>query len=391
MNPLFMILVALLSMSLVAALGLYFLIRSRNLHCWIHSYALPAEPAPKPNSDDVLDVFIAICDHWEPECYGASREQAEYRVSRWREEYPGLFEQFRDVNGRPPQYSFFFPQDEYRPEYLDGIRPLCEAGFGEVEVHLHHHDDTPEQFREKLEVFRERLYHRHGLLRKDPRTGNIVYGFIHGNWALCNSRPDGEYCGVDQELNILRETGCYADLTLPSAPSETQTSTINSIYYARDLAGQRKSHDRGLRSRVGQTAPEEHLLMIQGPLTLDWQSRKYGLMPRIENGDLHGGRCGTARRMQLWIDCGVIVAGQPNWRFVKLHTHGCKNENIDTLLGAPMQRFYRELEQMSKENHNLRFHFVTAWEMAQRVHQAEQGASQPVLDQAMSAHVNTSV
>ncbi len=359
------------------AVGLALLIRARNMQYWIRSYAVPKEHKPAIHPDDVIDVFIAICDHWEPECYGASQETANHRVSRWREEYPRLFEQFRDVNGRPPQYTFFFPQDEYRPEYLDGIKPLCEAGFGDVDVHLHHHDDTPEQLREKLNSFRETLYHRHGLLRKDPVTGEIVYGFIHGNWSLCNSRPDGACCGVDQELTILMETGCYADFTLPSAPSATQTSTINSIYYAKDRPRQRKSHDTGIRSRVGIHPPEDHLLMIQGPLTLDWKSRKYGLIPRIENGDLHGNRPGTAERMKLWLNAGVTVAGQPNWRFVKLHAHGCKNENIDTMLGEPMQQFYRELESMSQENSKLRFHFVTAWEMSQFVHQAELGYAVP--------------
>ncbi len=361
----------------ISVIGLTLLIRARNMQYWIRSYAIPKESTPPIHSDDVVDVFIAICDHWEPECYGASREKAQNRVSRWCNEYQQLFEQFRDVDGRPPQYTFFFPQDEYRPEYLDGIRPLCEAGFGDVDVHLHHHDDTPEQLRENLESFRETLYHRHGLLRKDPETGEIVYGFIHGNWALCNSRPDGECCGVDQELTILMETGCYADLTLPSAPSPTQTSTINSIYYAQDRPGLRKSHDSGIRACVGQAPPEDHLLMIQGPLTLDWQSRKFGLIPRIENADIHGGRPGSEHRMQLWLNAGVIVEGQPNWRFVKLHTHGCKDENIDTLLGSPMQQFYRDLESMSQENPNLRFHFVTAWEMAQFVRQAERGAAVP--------------
>jgi len=81
--------------------------------------------------------------------------------------------------------------------------------------------------------------------------------------------------------------------------------------------------------------------------------------------------------MQLWLNAGVIIEGQPNWRFVKLHTHGCKDENIDTLLGSPMQQFYRDLENMSQENPNLRFHFVTAWEMAQLVRQAERGAAVP--------------
>lgn len=378
MTPLtWTLLTCLLVLLLVAGIAVYAILRARQMQVWIRGYLFPAISVPVVQEHDEMHVFIAICDHWEPACYGASHEKALHRVSRWRTEYPQAFEQFRDCNDRPPQYSFFFPQDEYRPEYLDGIRPLIDSGFGDVEIHLHHHDDTPSGLQDKLESFRETLYHRHGLLRKDPQTGEIVYGFIHGNWALCNSRPDGFCCGVDQELTILKETGCYADFTMPSAPSPTQTQTINSLYYAQDRPGQRKSHNRGIRTRVGQMPLNDHLLMIQGPLTLDWGSRKFGLIPRIENGDLHGGRPASVRRLKLWIDAGVIVTGVPNWRFVKLHAHGCKDENIDTMLGPPMQQFYRDLQQLAAEQPQVHYHFVTAWEMAQLVHQAERGYAIP--------------
>jgi len=366
---------------LLAGLAIFVLcLRARNMQYWLGSSVFPEERSLDWHPDDPVDVLIAICDHWEPRCYEASDERALERVARWREEYPRLFSSFHDVNGRAPQHTFFFPEDEYRPEYLDGIRPLLDQGFGDVDVHLHHHNDTAEQLREKLEAFRETLYHRHGLLRRDPRTGEIVYGFIHGNWALCNSRPDRCLCGVDAELTVLQETGCYADFTLPSAPSATQTQTINSIYYARDLPGQAKSHNRGIRARVGQAPPGNHLLMIQGPLLLDWGNRRFGVIPRIENGDLHGGRPGSRRRLQLWMKAGVHVAGRPGWRFIKLHTHGCKDENMETLLGAPMQNFHRELAQLHQQHPNFRYHYVTAWEMAQLVHQAEQNSRQSISD-----------
>lgn len=376
------LLLSLAAVLCVGAIAVYGCIRARNLQYWIGSSYFPSEPTPRWSPDDEVDVFIAVCDHWEPRCYGASDALALERVQQWRERYPQAFSEFVDVNGRPPQHTFFFPEDEYRPEYLDGIRPLIDEGFGDVDIHLHHDNDTAEQLREKLEVFRETLFHRHGYLRRDPLTGEIVYGFIHGNWALCNSRPDRCLCGVDQELTILLETGCYADFTLPSAPSPTQTSTINSIYYAKDIPGQAKSHDRGIRARVGATPPADHLLMIQGPLLLDWGNRRLGVVPRIENGDLHGGRPGSLRRLELWMKAGVHVQGRPDWRFVKLHTHGCKDDNIGTMLGPPMQHFHRELAEFHKHHPNFRYHYVTAWEMAQLVHQAERGVKTPQLTRA---------
>ena len=359
-------------LSVAAATGVALLLRARNMQNWIGPYLRTRHHRSMRIADDSGgDVFIAVCDHFEPECYGASHTQARQRVARWVREYPRLFGRFEDVDGRPPQHTFFFPQDEYRPEYLDELAALCADGYGDVDVHLHHDRDTADGLRQKLNDFRDALYERHGLLRFDPRTSRVVYGFIHGNWALCNSRPDGRWCGVDQELTVLLETGCYADFTLPSAPSPTQTRMINSIYYARDLPGCRKSHEHGTLARTGSPAPCDHLLMIQGPLVLDWDQRKFGIVPRIENGDVHAGRPATWQRLQHWLRAGVHVAGRPDWRFVKLHTHGCKDGNIDTWLGPQMQRFHAELAEQAEHDSGLRYHYVTAWEMAQLVHWAE--------------------
>lgn len=365
-----------------------YLLKRRNLQYWLGSYLFPKERPEPVDPQQPVEIFLSICDHWEPLCYGASQELAAHRVQRWVCEYPRLFQEFRDSNGRPPQHTFFYPQDEYLPEHLDEIAQLCAEGYGDVDIHLHHSHDTEEQLREKLEGFRDTLFHKHGLLRRDPVTNEIVYGFIHGNWALCNSRPDGEWCGVDQELTILKQTGCYADFTLPSAPSPCQTKTINSIYYAQDLPGQRKSHNTGVRARVGQTSPDGHLLMIQGPLCLDWNGRRLGMVPRIENSDLTVGRAPTWRRFQMWSDVGVHVAGRPNWKFIKLHTHGCKDGNIDMLLGPEMQAFHRELAEHLRSDSRYRLHYVTAWEMAQLVHMAEAGVQVPTLSASTRFQVN---
>jgi hypothetical protein len=370
------LLAALLTVCGLAAAALSVL-RQRNMQYWIKSYYFPSERAEPVVPDQPIDVFLAICDHWEPQCNGASKAQAMERVRRWVTEYPKAFSGFRDVNGRPPQHTFFFPQEEYQPEYLDQLAQLTAKGFGDVDIHIHHDGDTADQLREKLEKFRDTLFHRHGLLRRDPLTGQIAYGFVHGNWALCNSRPDGRWCGVDQELAILKQTGCYADFTLPSAPTDCQTSMINSIYYAKDVAGQRKSHDTGIRARVGRPPPPDHLLMIQGPLSLDWQARRYGVIPRIENSDLTAGRPPTARRLKQWMDVGVHVAGRPNWKFVKLHTHGCEDRNVDMCMGPEMQAFHTDLARQQRDNSRLRLHYVTAWEMALLVRQAEAGAMTP--------------
>ena len=174
------------------------------------------------------------------------------RVQRWVRDYPRQFGRFHDSDGRTPRHSFFYPVEEYGAEYLDALADLCRAGFGEVEVHLHHDNDTADNLRATLPTaspncWRSATAFYHGAVIMD----NLTYGFVHGNWALCNARPDGRWCGVNNELDVLRETGCYADFTLPSAPHPTQTKKINSIYYASNIPGQPRSHDHGVNVGTG--------------------------------------------------------------------------------------------------------------------------------------------
>lgn len=381
----FLCLAALLSLAFLYVMALCW----RNMHLWLPAYygwkkSKLTNPGPErkfpvsipqPEAEETIDVFLAIGDHYEPQRGNAPTDVALKLVERWQEEYPRLFESFADHEGRPPQHTFFFPQDEYQPEYLDALKPLCEAGFGDVDVHLHHRNDTADQLAEKLEVFRDALFHRHGFLRRDPKTHDIVYGFIHGNWALCNSLPNGDWCGVDQELTVLKQTGCYADFTLPSAPAPAQIEIINSIYYAKDRPGERASHRYGVKAQVGYQPDLDELLMIQGPLLPDWKRPKWGVLPRIENGDVTGGRPGTIDRFESWLDANVTVAGQPNWKFIKLYTHGCTEANIETMLGQETVEFHAQLRDWFAARSNYRLHYVTCWEMAQLVHAAEQGQS----------------
>lgn len=318
-----------------------------------------------------VDILFCIADHFEPARGGASFATQRARVAAWTTHFPGLAAQFRDADGRPPQQTFFYPEEEYHPAHLDDLARLCGDGFGEVEVHLHHDGDTAESLRGKLEVFKARLA-GHGLLCRDRVDQQIKYAFIHGDWALDNSRRDRRMCGVSNELSILKETGCYADFTLPSAPSQAQTRTVNSIYYATDDPDRPKSHDRGVAVAVGRPAGGD-LLCIQGPLALDWQSRKLKILPRLENGSLHGVSPPTANRFRLWVEAGVAVIGRPEWVFVKVYTHGAVEENAAVLLGPAMARFHDEIGRGFNDGRRYRLHYVTAREMANLVHAAEAG------------------
>ncbi|HZL34050.1 MAG TPA: hypothetical protein VFC78_01995 [Tepidisphaeraceae bacterium] len=339
---------------------------------WIRTYARQWRRRGNPPGHAPVHVLLCIADHYEPQLGKPTPQVAAARVESWVSNYPKLFDRFRDADGKPPRHTFFFPVDEYVPEHVDGIAGLCRAGYGEVEIHLHHDNDTSENLRRRLlqdtQMFRE----RHGLLPRDKVTGAPKYGFVHGNWALDNSRPDGRWCGVNNELDVLRETGCYADFTLPSFPSDTQTRKINSIYYAVDDPHKPKSHDWGTDVGAG-GQPADSLLLIQGPLLLDWGRRKWGVVPRVENACIQGNQPPTMRRLDLWLRARVQVASRPDWFFVKLHTHGAPESNQAVVLGEPMVHFHEALARRAADNPQFHYHYVTAREMYNLAKAAEAG------------------
>jgi biofilm PGA synthesis N-glycosyltransferase PgaC len=344
----------------------------RGVDRWLIPYLMQIPRRRLPRANEDVHLLLCIADHYEPRQYWPPAEVSRSRVRRWTEDYPRQFGRFRDSDGRTPRHTFFYPAEEYEAEYLDALADLCRQGFGEVEIHLHHDNDTAENLRRTLLDFKQVLHERHGLLSCHPHTDEPVYGFIHGNWALDNSRPDGRLCGVNNELDILRETGCYADFTLPSAPSPAQTRQINSIYYAVDDPCRPKSHDTGIA--VGSAPmPERGLMLIQGPLLLDWARRKFGLLPRLENACIQGNQPACIGRLDNWLRARVQVPSRPDWFFVKLHTHGAAEENHDVLLGEPMVRFHEELARRAANNPRFHFHYVTAREMYNLAKAAESG------------------
>jgi hypothetical protein len=364
---------------LLLGLAVWREVRRRSMDRWLGSYIMQSGRRRPLRPSEEVHVLLCIADHYEPQWGKPTAEVAARRVDNWVRDYPRLFGHFRDGDGRPPRHSFFFPLEEYEAAHVDGLDELCRQGFGEVEIHLHHDGDTADNLRQRLLAFKELLSARHGQLARHRETGELVYGFIHGDWALDNSRPDGRHCGINNELDILRETGCYADFTLPSAPDPSQTRKINSIYYAVDDPLRPKSHDWGVDVGKG-PAPRDALLMIQGPLILDWRHRKWGLMPHVENSCLQGNQAPTMARLDLWLKARVQVPARPDWFFVKLYTHGAPEENQRVLLGEPMVSFHQALAERARRESHFHYHYVTAREMYNLVRAAEAGWRGTVAD-----------
>jgi len=315
--------------------------------------------------DGTTHILFLICDHYEPRHDAVDAEQPAARVRQWRERYAALQTRCRRAFGHAPLHTWFYPP-HHGSEHLPALAEYQFEGLGEIELHYHHDGDTSETLRRDL---RSTLadYQAWGLLLESGAPPRTSFGFIHGDWALDNS-CNGKYCGVDDELTILQELGCWGDLTMPSA-NECQTRKINSIYYAVDDPRKPKSHDWGADARVGRPDPAG-LFMMQGPLAINWRAPGY---PRIENASLTTENWGRPDRIARWLDCHVHVRGRPEWVFVKLHAHGAVERDFDALLGDKAYEMHRVLNERYNDGLRYRLHYVTAREAYNIAKAAEQG------------------
>jgi len=126
-------------------------LRQKHLGTWMPAYlrqlCRPRWPTTTPARRHLL---FAFCDHFEPLWGGASSDTGYARVKTWEEQYPAMAAEFRDADGRAPRHSFFFPGEQYEPRFLESLGRLVRAGLGEVELHLHHDQDTAENLRRDL-------------------------------------------------------------------------------------------------------------------------------------------------------------------------------------------------------------------------------------------------
>lgn len=324
--------------------------------------------------DPITDVMLAVCDHFEP-FHHTDQAGALRRMEKWQASLPKIMATGVDHDGQTPRHTFFYPVEQYDREVIQALTELCVSTRNEAEIHLHHDKDTAENFCASIERGKEDL-RGHGLLGSDA-AGAPVFGFIHGNWALDDSDPGGHGCGVRGELAMLKQAGCYADLTMPSAPHRTQAPIVNRLYYSRStLDGCSHHHGTRVTALDGSTRAlrekPDHLLLVQGPLMLDWERRKWGVLPRVENSDLGPANPPTVRRLKHWRNARISVQGAEGWCFIKLHTHGAPEKNHPSVIGDARRQFHEELLQLAARE-GFRLHYVSARELVNILHAAEDG------------------
>jgi hypothetical protein len=313
-------------------------------------------------------LIFVIANHFEPgwDARGIILDlpTQQARLEDWCKQAEAIGQAVRDHDGTSFRHTNFYPAEQYHRPLLERMAELQAAGLGEVEIHLHHGveaPDTADNTRRVLTEFRDALAEEHKCLSRLSEDGSPMYAFVHGNWALANSAR-GSCCGVDSEMQILAETGCYADLTLPSAPDISQVARINAIYQCGHPLTERKPHRSGPNARVGDQPKLP--LIFTGPLVFDWGRRKKGLpVPRLDNGALTGNYPLTFKRLERWRGARISVMGRPDWVFIKLYCHGFFDEDQPAMIGEEMRRFLSEALELSERTGAFKLHFASAREM----------------------------
>ena len=187
------------------------------------------------NAPGQKNLIFTIANHFEPSWKPSGLHDVDSqrrRVDKYYDLARKIGEAVHDSSGKKFHHTNFFPAEQYDYQILEKMAAMQAEGLGEVEVHLHHGvgvPDTSENLKEVLTGFRDVLAEEHKCLSRMDDRSQPMYAFVHGNLALANS-CGGRFCGVDNEMQILQETGCYADMTLPSAPDQSQVPIFNKIY-----------------------------------------------------------------------------------------------------------------------------------------------------------------
>lgn len=333
----------------------------------IGKYFLSQHKRLKIKQNAPIHIIYCMVDHYESGTGYVDSQTEIDRVNDLLDKYPNLVKEHRDTSGNLPKRTWFFPPHYHRYYTLKRLVSLCERGYGEIELHLHHGKTRPDTS-DNLEMTIKQCIKEYSYFGIFGAQGNLKrYGFIHGDWALDNSRH-GKYCGVNNEIDILIKTGCYADFTFPST-NEANPSQINSIYYAKDNPSKPKSYNTGILVKKFGTY-QRGLMVIQGPIYPFFKSKSF-LGLRVCGGSIDSALPITSNHVNSWIYTGIHIEGHRDVIFVKLHMHGAAHSA--SALGKEMEFIFNYLETNYSDGSRYILHYMTAREMYNVIKALEAG------------------
>ena len=336
-----------------------YIIYQKGHHHWLPTYAWSFVVGSHPlyTTDKIEHVMVVIADHHE-QPFG---EAAPSPASNWLKAYLETVQGLTDSYGNPVKYTWYYPYDHKRSEVVLLLNKAVYDGYGEIEFHWHHSHSDSVSFEQDLSQAVQ-WFSEHGAFISNPGE-QPKFSFIHGNWSLDNSLGD-RYCGINNEIDLLSKYGGYMDLTFYCC-TNAQPSMSAALYYVTDDE-ESKSYDKGDRVRVGRI--DDRFLMMTGPVALDFHTLHFEF-GQIES--YWGSKWDT--RVPLWINNSPYVMDRPEWRFVKLYTHGVQSKSL--ILSDRFREMWRTLESYSK-NHQVKLHYVTAREAYNIIKAAEAGLNE---------------
>lgn len=295
-------------------------------------------------------VIFLIADHFEPVGYDNAGLKAYF------DDYEALAARHRDSRGERPRITWFYPGEERR--VIDAVNDMAQKGLGEIELHIHHGKGTELADVACGEKLKELINSRLDMLRDSKEPQERRYAFVHGMWALDNSRR-GMYCGVNNELEVLRDTGCFADFTFP-AWGPMQPAKVSSIYYAADNPGRPKSYNTGKDAEVGRKQSGD-LLIFEGPAA-------GSLEILLENPTA------AVKTVDSWVKEHICVIGREEWIFVKTDIHSMATRYKERVFEESIfDRIFSYLEEKYNGTKEYALHYATAREAYNIVKAAEDG------------------
>lgn len=336
-------------------------IKRKRIDGWLPHYIKGLFNHPKVTGKPI-DIMFMFVDHFE-------LNGKEDRLKAWSIDYPAIAKKHTDNDGHNPKHTFFYALDLMHEHELIAMKPVVDSGYGEFELHWHHENDSPTSFVEKLDAAMV-IFHKHEYMLPYKTDQKACFSFIHGNWSLANSRGS-HFCGVDNEVELLMQQGCYADFTFPALFSEAQPPMINNIYYCSNNY-QKSCYFEGRDAAVNKPVEENEFMIFQGPMTINWLDWRHKWHPTFEDGDINSYPThDDPKRINAWMRQAIHVKGRPEWQFVKIFCHGAQDHK--SVVSDTTDRMFDYIEKHYNDGKNYRLHYVSAREAYNIVKAAENG------------------
>lgn len=311
------------------------------------------------NNSLPVNIYLSFCNYFHPFSGGVSQEIAEHRVVTWCKEYSKLSKLHIDSSGNHPIHSFFYSEADYNPRLLDVLYRLHKEKLSDVEILISHIEEPLDNFKHKIEEFRDALFHHHGFLRKSAE-GSIIYGFATEMKNIYGNKNIARNDAIFRKVSILLETGCYADFSLVN-------KKIHREYLKIINCSLKKSSVSGLSETFSDDSIIKDLRLILGPAASSWLNRKWGIFPYLETGEISAIRNFEPFRINSWLQNCIKIDTDTTNLFIKLHTFGGLDQNIRYLLGENgLHQMFTCFEKYCTNN-NFVLNYVSAYEMYAKI------------------------